>query len=603
MTTPAETAQATTALLESGAVMLGAALIFVTLFRKLRLGATLGYIVGGAVIGPQLLGLIRDPAQVLSITEIGIALLLFIVGLELRPGRLWRLRKDIFGLGLAQVVLCGLALSLLIYLALDFSAAASLAIGLPLGLSSTAQVLPMLRSENELNTPEGERAFSILLFQDLSIVPLITIVAAMSRVPPDPNEPVGWTMALYTLLAVAGLVVAGRLVLNPLFRLVGRLGERELFVVAGLFTVVAASALMHALHLSVPLGAFVAGVMLAESPYRHELESDVEPFRSILLGLFFLSVGMLLDLGVIAARPLVVIGIAVGVIAIKAVVIAGLAALFGNSWPRSVRLGLLLSQAGEFGFVLFAQATAARLIEPEAASLFGAVVTLSMAATPFLMRLTDWLERREIQREDLDGPEMSPETSAIVVGYGRYGQTVAQMLMAKRIGVTIIDRKPSQIEASERFGTKVYYGDGLRLDLLRAAGAETARVIAFCNDNEGDELSREAIKTVLEAFPQAAVMVRAFDRLHLMALDGLDIVFAERELFESAVAMGRAALKAGGIPADEIDRVEREYRQRDCERLELQSMTGDLRAGLERSFTNAPLPDQEPESEPESEPG
>jgi monovalent cation:proton antiporter-2 (CPA2) family protein len=595
-TTPAETAQAATAILESGAIMLGAALLFVTIFRRLKLGATLGYLVAGALIGPQLLDWIGDPEQLLSITDIGIALLLFIVGLELQPSRLWRLRKDIFGLGLAQVALCGVAISLFLHLALGVSPEAALAIGLPLGLSSTAQVLPMLRSDNDLNTPQGERAFSILLFQDLSIIPLITIIAAMARVPPDPGAPSGGTLALYTVLAVVGLVVAGRVVLNPLFRLIGRFGERELFVVAGLFTVVGSAAVMHALHLSTALGAFVAGVVLAESPYRHEIESDVEPFRSILLGLFFLSVGMLLDLGMIAANPLQVIALAIGVIVIKATLIGGLARSFGNSWPRSVRLGLLLSQAGEFGFVLFAQATAARLILPEAASLFGAVVTLSMATTPFLMRLTDWLERREVRSADgLDGPEKSPETSAIVIGYGRFGQTVAQMLMAKRIGVTLIDKKPSMIETAEEFGTKVYYGDGLRLDLLRAAGAETARVIAFCNDNEGEEMTRAALKTVLEAFPQAAVMVRAYDRLHLMQMDGLDLTFAQRELFESAITMGRAALKASGIDREEVDRVEREYRMRDCERLERQSATGDLHAGEDRSFTAAPLPDAAPE--------
>ena len=594
-TTPAEAAHATTAFLESGAIMLGAALLFVTIFRKLKLGATLGYIVAGIVIGPYVLGLIRDPEALTSVTDIGIALLLFIVGLELQPSRLWRLRKDIFGLGLAQVVLCGVALSLFIHLALGVSPEASLAIGLPLGLSSTAQVLPMLRADNELNTPQGERAFSILLFQDLSIVPLITIIAAMSRVPPDPSDPSGWTLALYTVLAVIGLVLAGRWLLNPLFRLIGRFGERELFVVAGLFTVIAASALMHAFGLSVALGAFVAGVMLAESPYRHELESDVEPFRSILLGLFFLSVGMMLNLPTIAQSPWSVAGIAIAVILIKALVIGALARLFGNSWPRSVRLGLLLSQAGEFGFVLFAQATAAQLILPEAASLFGAVVTLSMASTPFLMRLTDWLEAREERSaEGLDGPEKSPETSAIVVGYGRFGQTVAQMMQAKGIGVTLIDKKPSQIELAERFDTKVYYGDGLRLDLLRTAGAETAKVIAFCNDNADGEMTRAALKAVLEAFPQAAVMVRAYDRVHLMNLDSLDLAFAQRELFESAVAMGRAALSAMGLPATEVDHVDFEYRARDCERLERQSATGDLRAGWERSFgVNRTLPDQE----------
>lgn len=580
--------------LRDGAIMLGVALVFVTLFRRLGLGATLGYIVAGVLIGPSLLGLFHEPEAIQGVAEIGIALLLFIVGLELQPRQLWRLRKDIFGLGLAQVVVCGLALSLLLYLTLHLSPEASLAIGLPLGLSSTAQVLPMLRSQNELNTPQGERAFSILLFQDLSIVPLITIIAAMSRVPPDPNVPNGWTLALYTVLAIIALVAFGRFILNPLFRLIGRLGERELFVVAGLFTVIGAAAVMHHFGLSTALGAFVAGVVLADSPYRHELESDVEPFRSILLGLFFLSVGMLLDLRLIGARPLLVLGLAAGVIFTKTILITLLSRTFTCSWTRSFRLGLLLSQAGEFGFVLFVQAAAALLIVPSTASRFSAVVTLSMATTPFLMRLTDWLERREVRRDDLEGPELSPETSAIVVGYGRFGQTVAQMMMAKRIGVTIIDKKPSQIELSEEFGTKVYYGDGVRIDLLRVAGAETARVIAFCNDNEGNELNRSAVQAVLEAFPQAAVMVRAYDRLHLIELDGLDLVFAERELFESAVAMGRAALKANGISQDEVERVEREYRSRDCERLERQAATGDIKAGWERAFT----PDQALPEEP-----
>src|SRR5215210_1400479 len=309
--------------------MLGAALIFVTLFRKLGLGATLGYIVGGAVIGPYALALIADPDAVMRVSEIGIAFLLFLVGLELNPSRLWRLRKDIFGLGLIQVVLCGLALSALIYVALDFSIQASLALGLPMGLSSTAQVLPMLRSSGQLNTRRGERAFSVLLFQDLSIVPMITIIAAMSRAPLDPNQPSGGMLAVYTVGAIVGLVLAGRFVLNPLFRLVGRLGERELFVVAGLFAVIASASLMHTLHLSVALGAFIAGVVLAESPYRHELESDVEPFRSILLGMFFLSVGMLLNLKAIASNPLFVAGAAASLIVIKAAVITGLARLFG----------------------------------------------------------------------------------------------------------------------------------------------------------------------------------------------------------------------------------------------------------------------------------
>ena len=581
-------------LLRDAALMLGVALVFVTVFRRAGLGATLGYIVAGALIGPSVLGLFREPETIQSVSEIGIALLLFIVGLELRPGRLWRLRTDIFGLGLVQVALCGIAIAAILYFGPGFSPEASLAIGLPLALSSTAQVLPMLRSENELNTPQGERAFSILLFQDLSIVPLITIIAALSRVPHDPSQPTGWTLALYTVAAVVGLVAFGRFILNPLFRFIGRLGERELFVVAGLFTVIGAAALMRHFGLSTALGAFVAGVVLAESPYRHELESDVEPFRSILLGLFFLSVGMLLDLRLIAARPLLVFSLAAGVIVTKTILISVLSRLFGCSWKLSMRLGLLLSQGGEFGFVLFAQAAAAMLVSPAAASLFSAVVTLSMVTTPFLMRFIDFLESKDVPRDDLDGPELSPETSAIVVGYGRFGQTVAQMLMAKGIGVTIIDKKPSQIELSSEFGTKVYYGDGLRIDLLRTAGADTARVIALCNDNEGGEMTRDAIAAVIKAFPQAAVMARVFDRLHMLELRDLKLAFAERELFEGAVAMGKAALRASGIEGEEVDRVEHEYRMRDCDRLELQRETGDVRAGWETSFAaDRPLPGEE----------
>ena len=583
-----------TALLVSAAIMLGAALLFVTIFRRLGLGATLGYIVAGAFIGPHLLGLVGRAEMIMQVTEIGIALLLFIVGLELRPSRLWRLRHEIFGLGLLQVVLCGAALALLVFWTIGFTAAAAVVIGLPLALSSTAQVLPMLRSTGELNSPYGERAFSILLFQDLSLIPLITITAALSRAP-DPNAPAGFQLALYTVLAVVGLVLAGRFLLNPLFRLIGRFGERELFVVAGLFAVIASAAIMHTLHLSVALGAFVAGVMLAESPYRHELESDVEPFRSVLLGLFFMSVGMLLDLSIIADRPLQIGALAIAVIAIKAAILFALARAFGMPSGRAITIALLLSQAGEFGFVLFAQASTAQLITPAAASFFGAVVTLSMAATPFLMRLIEYLQRRRPDDSaDLEGPEFSPETNAIVVGYGRFGQTVAQMLMAKRIPVTIVDMDAEQIEVSGEFGTKVYYGDGTRLDLLRTAGAEEAEAILFCHDDR--EFTRERLRPILEAFPQAAILVRVFDRVQAIALDGLDLALVQREVFESAVVMGREALRRLGIAEREVGRVEREYRQRDDERLEQQSATGDLHAGLERSFAaDRSLPDEVPE--------
>ena len=587
--------------LREGVIMLGVAMAFVTIFRRLGLGAVLGYLLAGALVGAQGLGLVRVPAEaVLGIADLGIVLLLFLVGLELHPSRLWRLKRDIFGLGLLQVAVTGLVLAALVYAATDFSAAAALAIGLPLALSSTAQVLPSLRSDGAINTPTGERAFSILLFQDLSIVPLITIIAALSRAPPDPATPPGWQLGLYTVAAIIGLVLAGRFLINPLFRVVGRVSERELFVVTGLFTVLASAAVMQSLHLSTALGAFVAGVMLADSPYRHEIEVDIEPFRSILLGLFFVAVGMMLDLGALSERPLFVIGMALALVATKAVVLFALAKAFRMETRRAIKLGLLLSQGGEFGFVLFAAAQGAMLIGTEAASLFSAVVTLSMATTPFLMMFNAWLDRRSPRRArgDLDGPEKSGESSAIVIGYGRFGQTVGQMLMAKGISLTLIDSKPSQIELSGDFGVKVYYGDGTRLDLLRAAGAEEARALLFCID--GDSLDANAMRPILEAFPHAAVYVRAFDRRQLIALAGVDLAGAYREVFESAVEMGRDALKCFCVSEEEVERVEREYRRRDAERLRGQSKSGDLHDTEHLMFKpDRSLPDDEKAPEPE----
>jgi monovalent cation:proton antiporter-2 (CPA2) family protein len=565
------------AMLRDGFVMLGAALVLVLLFRRLGLGAVLGYLVSGALIGPQVLGLVDDAEGKLVIAEIGIALLLFLVGLELSPSRLWRLRKEIFGFGLAQVVLCGVALATFVFAATPLSLAAAIAIGLPLALSSTAQVLPMLESAGRLRTPFGERAFSVLLLQDLSIVPLITIVAALSRAPAAEGAPPGWLLGLYTVGAVIGLVLAGRYILNPLFRLIGGLGERELFVAAGLFAVLASAALMQSLGLSTALGAFIAGVMLADSPYRHELEADVDPFRSLLLGLFFIAVGMLLDLRAIAERPFFVLGIAAGLIAIKAAIIFGLARLFGMAWRPALGIGLLLSQGGEFGFVLFSQAREALLIEPEAASLFGAVVTLSMATTPFLMKLSRrFRESGPGDRTDLEGPR-SDGASAIVVGWGRFGQTVGQMLAAQGLSVTMIDKKASQIDTSIEFGFKVYFGDGTRLDLLRLAGAADAQLILFCID--GGELDRAQMDVIAHSFPKAQIFVRAFDRRHLIRLDGAPIAGTVREVYESAICMARQAMESLEIDSDEIERAEAHYRDIDGRRLDAQSRSGDLHAG------------------------
>ena len=568
----------TVTILREGVVLLGAGLGFVMLFRKLGLGAVLGYLLAGAFVGPSGIGLVAGGESKLAIAEIGIALLLFLVGLELSPARLWRLKRDIFGLGFVQVALCGVSLAIMIYLATGFTVGAAIALGLPLALSSTAQVLPSLKSSGRMNTPFGERAFSVLLFQDLAIVPLITIIAALSRAPADPSTPPGWLLALYTVGAIFGLVAAGRFIIQPLLRLTGRLGERELFVVVGLFTVFASAAVMESLHLSTALGAFVAGVMLADSPYRHEIEADVEPFRSILLGLFFMAVGMVLDVGAVIANPLFVIGMAAALVVIKTGVIFGIARLFGLATRPAFGLGLLLSQGGEFGFVLFAQAQGALLIEPQAASLFGAIVTLSMATTPFLLMIARRFEYARKEDGNLpDGPEHADQSKAIVVGFGRFGQTVGQMLSAHGVSVTLIDVKPEQIEVSGSFGAKVYYGDGRRIDLLRRAGGDEAQIIAFCVDDR--LLGPKELQPILEAFPQAAIFMRAFDRRQLIAVRNLDLAGATRELFESAVKMAIDALQALGASDEEILVIERRYRDHDLARLEAQGSTGDMSAG------------------------
>ncbi|MFM9936698.1 MAG: cation:proton antiporter [Novosphingobium sp.] len=583
-----------TSILHDGFLLLGFALAFVLLFRRLGLGATLGYLVAGAVLGPHVLHLVGDAEQKLGFAELGITLLLFLVGLELDPTKLWNMKRDILGLGLLQVTVCGLAVAGVIMLTTTFSPAAALALGLPLALSSTAQVLPMLQSSGRMKTRFGERAFSILLFQDLSIIPLITIITALSRNPADAGGPPGWLLGLYTVAAIAGLVAAGRFLIRPLFRLIGNLGEREMFVVAALFTVMASAAVMDLLGLSTALGAFIAGVMLADSPYRHELEADVEPFRSILLGLFFLAVGMMLDLGAIARDPLFVLSMALMLITVKAAVMFGIARAFGMPWRGALALGLLLSQGGEFGFVLFAQASHALLIAPEAASLFGAVVTLSMATTPFLMMATRRFRAEPVTAAaQRDGPQ-NDCANALIVGYGRFGQSVGQVLQASGISVTLIDTDVEMIDVAGTFGAKVYFGDGTRIDMLRQAGAAEAEMIMFCID--GDQLDAAMLSAVNEAFPRAALYVRAFDRRVVIKLRGAPVNLIVRETFESAIAMARAALDNAGLSNEAITRAETLFRARDTERLDLQIVSGDPRTARDRILT-APEP-QEVQGEP-----
>ena len=567
-----------------GVVLLGAALLAVLIFRRLGLGAVLGYLVAGIAIGPDGLALIDAPETILAYSEIGIILLLFLVGLELSPSRLWLLRRDILLFGPLQVILCGLGMFAVIHFAMpSFSWQAALVLGLPLALSSTAQVLPLLQSRGRMKTDYGEKSFSILLFQDISIVPLLTIVAALSRAPAEEGAIEGWWLALYAVLAIAGLVLAGRYLLSPLLRLVGKISERELFIVSGLFTVCVSAAVMQTIGVSPALGAFVAGVMLAESPYRHELEADIDPFRSILLGLFFLAVGMLLDVDVILSQPFFVAGLALALVAIKIAVIFALGRFFGLQNKPSIIMAMLLSQGGEFAFVLFAAAQQALLIEPEAASLFGAVVTLSMATTPFLMIFAGKLAARKGKDDvQLDDPELASQANVIIVGHGRFGQQVSQIMRAAGRSVTLIDINPQTIDRSGDFGFKVFYGDGTRVDLLQRAGGEDAQAIFFCIDDR--YMTADSLMPVRETFPRTKLFVRAYGReqaLLLMEDDGISIM---REVFESSIRMSADALKYFGTDREKIQDIIAEFRRRDRSRLKAQFTSGDMHAGRRHSF-------------------
>ena len=567
-----------------GVVLLGAALIAVLLFRRLGLGAVLGYLVAGIAIGPDGLGLIGAPETIMAYSEIGIILLLFLVGLELSPSRLWLLRRDIFLFGPLQVILCGLGMFAVVHFAMpSFSWEAALVLGLPLALSSTAQVLPLLQSRGRMKTDYGEKSFSILLFQDISIVPMLTIVAALSRAPALEGAIEGWTLALYAVLAIVALVLAGRYLLSPLLRLVGKISERELFIVTGLFTVCVSAAVMQAIGVSPALGAFVAGVMLADSPYRHELEADIDPFRSILLGLFFLAVGMLLDVDVILAQPLFIASLALALVAVKITVIFALGRFFGLKSKQSIIMAMLLSQGGEFAFVLFTAAQQALLIEPEAGSLFGAVVTLSMATTPFLMIIAGKLAARTGKEDvQLDDPALASQANVIIVGHGRFGQQVSQIMQAAGRSVTLIDINPQTIDLSNDFGFKVFYGDGTRVDLLKRAGGEDAQAIFFCIDDR--YVTAESLIPVRETFPRTKLFVRAFDReqaLKLMEDDGISIM---REVFESSIRMSADALKYFGTDREVILDIIAEFRRRDRSRLKAQFNSGDMHAGTRHSF-------------------
>ena len=576
--------------------LLGAGVVAVPLFKRIGLGSVLGYLAAGLVIGPFGLGLFSDPQAILHVAELGVVMFLFLIGLEMQPTRLWSLRGEIFGLGLSQVLVCGLLLTG-VGVAAGLAPAVALVAAMGFVMTSTATVMLLLDERGETSTPRGQRIVSVLLLEDLAIVPLLALVAFLA--PAAEQEGSRWTSVAIGVGAIVGLVLAGRWLLNPMFRILAAARAREVMTAAALLVVLGAALLMQLGGLSMAMGAFLAGVLLSGSTFRHQLEADVEPFRGILLGLFFLSVGMSLDLSVFASNWLLILGGTLLFMAIKAAGIYGVARLFRASHGDALHRSAVMAQGGEFAFVLYAAGAAAGVFEAEINAVFTAIVILSMALTPLAVMSLRWLMPKE--SESMDGIDAAEKLDGrvLVIGFGRFGQVASQALLARGIEVAIIDTDTEMIRSAADFGFKIYYGDGTRLDVLRASGAERAQAIAVCIDNR--EAALRIVELVKHEFPQAKLLVRAFDREHAMKLIAADVDFQIRETFESASAFGEAALLALGVPAAEAEAIAADVRRRDYERLTLQ-VTGGINAGTDLLHSNRlkPQPLTEPRQQGEA---
>lgn len=570
-------AGASEALFTQPLLLLGGAVIAAPIFRKLGLGTVLGYLAAGVVIGP-VLHLIGGSGEILAVAELGVVLLLFIIGLELKPSRLWTMRRDIFGLGTSQVVLTGLALTGLVYAAglLDWRGA--LVAGLGLALSSTAFALQLLEDYGDMNSRYGQRSFSILLFQDLAIVPLLAMVSVLGsqggEAQQSPILEVGIAVG-----AVIAMILAGRYLLTPMFQIIARTGAREVMIAAALFVVLGSAYLMQVAGLSMAMGAFLAGVMLAESSYRHELEADIEPFRGLLLALFFIAVGLSMELQVIVDNLLLIV-IAVPVLmAVKALIIYAICRIAGSTHNDAIRIGMLLPQGGEFGFVLFTTAAAAGLFTGAQSSLLISIVTLSMALTPLTALIGQRLLSRDAtEKEEMDEDFEGAGSDVLMIGFSRFGQIAAQILLASGRDVTILDDSPDRIRQAATFGFRIYFGDGTRLDMLRAAGIEKAKIVAVCTHKK--EITDKIVDLIRSEYPDVRLFVRSYDRVHSLELRAKDVEYELRETFESGLLFGRRTLEGLGASEDEAYTIGEDIRRRDEERLKLQAQEGIL-AGRE----------------------
>lgn len=576
-------AEATSISLLSPVILLTAAVISVPLIKRLGLSSVLGYLIAGLIIGPFGLAFFYDSESILHIAELGIVMYLFVIGLEMRPSYLWSLRKEIFGLGTLQISACSLGL-MAVGLVYGYSWQVSFVCAAGFVLTSTAIVMQLLGDRGDIAQPRGQKIVSILLFEDLLIVPLLAIVAFIA-----PNHVVESTSARLQsigigLISIAGLIAAGYWLLNPLFRLLAAAKAREVMTAAALLVVLGAALLMQVSGLSMAMGAFLAGVLLSESTFRHEIEADIEPFRGILLGLFFLAVGMSLDLDVIKNNWVLILSAVLVLMFVKASIIYLIARLTKSSHSEALDRALLMAQGGEFAFVLFAAAMSAQIISADESSNLNAIVVLSMILTPIIgilfKRFTQTTEQTSLENiriaEGLSG-------KVLMIGFGRFGQVSSQLLLARGIDVSIIDNDIDMIQNAERFGFKIYYGDGSRLDILHASGADTAEAIVVCVDHK--ETTNKIVELVQHEFPMAKLLVRSYDREHALHLAKQNVDYMIRETFESAMLFGGAILEELGVDQSDVEEISQEIRELDKERFGTETAADDVYAGIGLQYT------------------
>ncbi|MFJ9532079.1 glutathione-regulated potassium-efflux system protein KefC [Herbaspirillum sp. NPDC101396] len=546
-------------------IYLLAAVVAVPIAKKLGLGAVLGYLLAGIAIGPWGLGLISEVEDILHFSEFGVVLLLFLIGLELDPKRLWSLRRHIFGWGSAQVGLVSLGLfGAALAVGIDWRVALIGALGM--SLSSTAIALATLGERKLTATPAGSAGFAILLFQDIAAIPMMAAVPLLG-VAVAQGSGQGWLHTLQVVAVIALLIFGGRYLIRPILRIIAKTDMREIFTAFSLLLVIATCLLMQSVGMSMALGTFLAGVLLADSEYRHALESDLEPFKGLLLGLFFIAVGMSVDFGIFLEQPWLILGMVLGFLVIKTAVLYGLAKCFRIPRDQQIFFAFLLSQGGEFAFVVFGAAATAQVLTPRISSILVVVVALSMVITPLLLLLHDRvilprLQARGRQPEDDIEPQDNP---VIIAGFGRFGQIVGRLLHANGIGLTILDHDPDQVESLRKFGFKVFYGDATRIDLLRTAGADKARLIVIAIDDAPASL--KLVEAVQRAFPHLKIAARARNVTHLYDLMDRGVTVLERETFESALQMGRQVLRQLDFGSYRAHRAAMKFRAHNIETL------------------------------------